>query len=105
MSNHFYNVESSHSTFSHSCSKFFPEQSRLISSAKRIQFRCFSVLQMSFMYVINSFGPKTDPCGTPWVNFLISELLYERIGVCLRASSSATPKLIPSHHISPFFNN
>ena len=39
----------------------------LVSSANKINLSSFETLQISLIYIINSFGPRTDPCGTPHV--------------------------------------
>ena len=44
---------------------FESEYKILVSSANKINLRSFDTLQMSLIYKINSFGPSTEPCGTP----------------------------------------
>ena len=34
-------------------------------------------LRSASAFVVNNVGPKTLPCGTPFVNFLVSNLLCE----------------------------
>ena len=34
-----------------------------------MNFKLVEALHISFMYNINSFGPKIEPCGTPQVTF------------------------------------
>ena len=44
---------------------FESEYKILVSSANKINLSSFDTLQMSLIYQINSFGPSTEPCGTP----------------------------------------
>ena len=43
----------------------FPEQTRLVSSAKSEVVKKFETLAISLIYNKNNNGPKMDPCGTP----------------------------------------
>ncbi|KAK2181315.1 hypothetical protein NP493_403g01007 [Ridgeia piscesae] len=54
---------------------FLVEYKMLVSSADKIILSNFDTSHMSFMYKINSTGPRIDPCGTPHLIFFSSELL------------------------------
>ena len=47
----------------------------LVASAKKIIIINVDTSHMSFMYKINSTGPRIDPCGTPHLIFFSYELL------------------------------
>ena len=44
----------------------------LVSSANKIILNNYDTSHMSFMYKINSTGPRIDPCGTPHLIFFSS---------------------------------
>ncbi len=54
-SNHFLKTLNSISTVIRSCSKLFPEQYKLVSSANKTIFNTLDTLQISFMYSTNNF--------------------------------------------------
>ena len=45
--------------------KFVMVPIRLVSSAKSTAWKRRDAFEMSFMYIRNSNGPSTEPCGTP----------------------------------------
>ena len=54
--------------------KSLSQQRLFVSSANKINLNILETLQMSLMYIINNFGPKIEPCGTPHDTFSVSEL-------------------------------
>ena len=61
---------------------FYLEQNELvkfISSAKRISWKCLQALWMSSIYIMNSKGPRMDPCGTPVVTDSILECIPSKL--------------------------
>ena len=57
-----------------SLSKSLSQQNIFVSSANKINLNIFETLQISLMYLINNFGPKIEPCGTPQDTFSVSGL-------------------------------
>ena len=53
---------------------FLVEQSMIVSSANKI-LRNVDTSHVSFMYKINTTGPRIDPCGTPYLIFFSFQLL------------------------------
>ena len=54
---------------------FLPFKNILVSSANRIGKRMSDTLQISLMYNKNKRGPRIEPCGTPQVTCLSSDLV------------------------------
>ena len=57
-----------------------------MSSAKKMDFMFFVDKGKSFMYIRNKRGPRTEPCGTPMLISLVSDLcpLTVKVGLHLR---------------------
>jgi hypothetical protein len=57
------------------CSLFLIEYRRLVSSAKCRTVECLMQVWRSFIYIKNNRGPKTDPCGTPCLVYVDSDVI------------------------------
>ena len=56
------------------CSLFLIEYRRLVSSAKCRTVECLIQVWRSLIYMRNSRGPRTDPCGTPCLMYVDSDV-------------------------------
>ena len=48
----------------------------VVSSAKRTHLECLMDIGRSFVYIIKSSGPRTEPWGTPHVTSRECELVF-----------------------------
>ena len=66
----------------------------VVSSANKIDFAPFKLSGRSFVYIINSKGPNTDPCGTPHsIRSLSFNFCSEHIVFCQSSNFCTNPKL------------
>ena len=62
-------------TFSFIVQMLFEDKEKLASSAYILTSECLIDSERSYIYIMNSNGPKHDPCGTPQVTSPRSESL------------------------------
>lgn len=104
-SNQFLRFSSSLSTANRCSYKFRPELNHFVSSTKITHFNKSLTSQMSLIYRINSFGPITDPRGTPQVIVLNPDTTSLICTHCFLfcINFAAKSRLYLLSHTSPFF--
>ena len=56
--------------------RLLEEQNTVVSSANRIVLLLVIDMGKSFVYIMNSNGPRTDPCGTPEIISWVWDLQF-----------------------------
>ena len=64
--------------------RLLDDQNTVVSSANRIVLLFFIDMGKSFVYTMNSNGPRIDPCGTPQTISWVWDLQFLYSTYCLR---------------------